>query len=181
MKISNGFILISDYDRVDSLNFLEKQIENIINYSNYHNNILLIINKKQKCIKENPAFEAKLRNLSEKFNINGEVLDLSKFSKREKCIGSFIQKVLLKKIGEKMKGKSVSSGTKRNRAVVKTISKSPKKKKTSNSNKNSNCNSPFLLVKEPQSMSITQKRTHSVKRNLSEVLSKLSLVDLEQP
>jgi hypothetical protein len=98
-------------------------------------------------------------------------------NKKESSIKNFIQKVLLKKIGEKMKGKTLSSGSKTNLAVVKTISSSPKRKRTSNSNKNSNTNSPFLLCKEPPALSITQKRTHSVKRNLSEVLSKLTLVD----
>ncbi len=180
-KISNGFVLIADYDRVETINFLEKQIENIINYSNYHNNILLILNKKK-----NPnnigisSVDEKLRNLHDKYNINEIVIDLNKFNKKESSTKNFIQNVLLKKIGEKMKVKTHSCGSKTNLAVVKTISKSPKRKRTSNSNQNSNNNSPFLLSKEPKSLSITQKRTHSVKKNLSEILNKLVLIESEQ-
>lgn len=180
-KISNGFILIADYDRAESINFLEKQIENIINYSNYHNNILLILNRKKNSNKKGiPSVEEKLRSIYDKYNISGVVLDLSKLNRKESSIKNFIQKILHKKLGEKIKDKTLSSSSKTNLAVVKTISKSPKRKRTSNSNQNSNKNSPFLLSKEPQSLSITQKRTHSVKRNLSEILSKLTLVDGSQ-
>ena len=45
-KISNGFILIADYERIDSFTSLEKQIENIINLSNFHNNIFFIVNQR---------------------------------------------------------------------------------------------------------------------------------------
>lgn len=47
-KISNGFILIADYEKMESLNFIEKQIENIFNNSNFHSSILFIINKRKK-------------------------------------------------------------------------------------------------------------------------------------
>jgi hypothetical protein len=56
------------------------------------------------------------------------------------------------------------------------LTKSPSRiKKTSNSNSNTHKNSPFGLDKTKTILSINQKRTHSVKKNLNEIFDKLKL------
>lgn len=46
-KISNGFVLVCDYNRPDSLKFLEKQIQQIFHSScSFYNNIFLLVNKR---------------------------------------------------------------------------------------------------------------------------------------
>ena len=50
-------------------------------------------------------------------------------------------------------------------------------KKASNSNSNTKTHSPYKITKDPQMVNLTQKRTHSVKRNLSDIFSKLSLIE----
>lgn len=183
MKLSNGFILIADYDKIESVSFLEKQIENIINYSNFHNNILFILNKKDKKhkvmkqinnISYSETINAKLKMIHDRFNISPIEVDLFQLTKNNREIRNFVHQVLLNKSGKsvpvRMKPKS----------STKIDHKSPKKvaKKTPNSNKNTNTNSPFNLNRSVP-LNLSQKRTHSVKRNLTEVFKKLSLIGNE--
>jgi len=186
-KISNGFILIADYERIESFNILEKHIENIINLSNFHNNIFFIINQKNSkkidpILKE--LIDNKLKNIQDKYNLNPTFMNLSHFDKNEKCFNKYLHKVLIKKIGEKLtssvKKKSCLTTTNLyNTTISNQSTKSPNKnKKTPYSN--SNNTSPFnIKLSEGGSfMNITQKRTHSsTKRNLSEMFNKLTISD----
>jgi hypothetical protein len=169
-KISNGFMLVADYERAETLSFIEKHIETIFNISNFHNNIILIINKKESSHSVNPLVENKLKNILEKFNISCLATDLSKIIKKDNQIRNFIHKVLIRKIGER----KISSSKKKQKIVA---SKSPKK--VQKSNNSSNKTSPLNLQQDSKYMNFTLKRTQNVKRNLSEIFHKLALVEGE--
>lgn len=173
MKISNGFVLIADYDKVDSFIFLEKHLENIHSISNTHNEILFIINKKSaydtvNFSKEDSLVESKINYLKEYYNISPLYINLWEswrglYDEKDKfTIQKFLEHILMKKLGEIFKIKENSSNIKLN------YSKSP------NKIKNPIKISPNTL-EISNFLNITKKRTRSVKKNLNHIFEKLKL------
>ena len=93
-KICNCFIIIVDDQKIESISFAQKQLENIFNSNN--NNVLFIINQKQKNnkidekIKE--SINKKIKDIREIFNINPLYLDLSSTINKNKTINNFLNK-----------------------------------------------------------------------------------------
>ena len=142
--------------------------------SNFHNNILFILNKKRNIIqnKSNALVDEKLKIINDRFNISPIEVDLLKLDKNDISIQNFINKALIKKVG-KDKGflnKNIKEN-KENEKYQKTINK-----KCPNSNNNSPLN-PNKLISP---MNISHKRNHSLKRNLTEVFDKLTLISNQQ-
>jgi len=106
-KISNGFIVICDYDKIESFNFAERQIDNINNYSNCHNNIFLIVNLKKKNF--DPIAiqyaEQRIKHIEDKYSIKAHYMDLTLFNKHDKIFNKFMNSVLFRKVGEDLKHK----------------------------------------------------------------------------
>ena len=78
IKLSQGFILLIENNNLESLLFLEKQIENIFNFSHQPQNIFLVINFKNhgydydhdKEFSTNINFENSLNAICDKFSLN---------------------------------------------------------------------------------------------------------------
>lgn len=50
-KICNGFVLICDLSSINSILFLDNQIQNIFNWSNNHKNIFIVVNNNKVDVK----------------------------------------------------------------------------------------------------------------------------------
>jgi hypothetical protein len=175
---------MADYERIETFSFLEKQIENIINLSNFHNNILFIVNKKSTKEdddkgKHKQNVEGLIKSIHDKYNISPVFMDISKFCKNDKNLSKFIQKVYARKIGEKSssdkKKANKNSGSKNDNTNTTTVNISSSKFKYNASNTNITTSSPFF--DKDVKFDISKKRTQSVKRNLSEVFKKLNLTE----
>jgi hypothetical protein len=117
LKISNAFILICENSEPDSIQFLEKQIENIINYSNNPKNFFLIINDKNKIL-TNPSLShiiqsnQILQNFVNKYSINLNRIELiNNLYDGLNSITDKFKKFFIKCLMRK-KSKSVPSGKK---------------------------------------------------------------------
>lgn len=97
-KICNGFILICDVSNIDSIKFIEKQIENIINFSSNTYNIHLMANIKNDCNTDQYFFNLNyLSNLVENINIKVNYINLDEFSvERDIPLCKFINNTNLK-------------------------------------------------------------------------------------
>ncbi len=109
--------------------------------------------------------------LKEKFNLKPHVCDLFNYDRSQ--IKEFLQRVLNKKEGLKDKHKQILKNKTRREST------SPKLTKKSASNSNTNASSPYNINFDTKSLNLNQKRTHSVKKNLSEIFGKLTLIKHE--
>jgi GTPase SAR1 family protein len=127
-KLCHGFILTCDISNLESIKFLEKQIENIINFSTFSNdNLILYANIKDEVNTEN-YFENfnYLNSMIEKFNSNANANANPNSSSRNNLINfvnfreinikidlkfqRFINSCLIKKVG---KGRNSRTGSKK--------------------------------------------------------------------
>jgi len=108
LKICEGFILICNSEKEESVKFIEKQIENIINISPYYANFDVLVNKRMK-EKINKRIKEQLRNLSERYGVQVSIVNLNEERLYLIKIYDFISKVLYNKLRIKKDISSKSS------------------------------------------------------------------------
>jgi len=113
--------------------------------------------------------ENKIERIKEKYPFKIMILDFKDFNRNCEEIKSFVEQVLSNKKGKTSKKNSS------NKKIKET--KSPKRIKKGSSISQTNSNSPFIINLDLKSSNFTQKRTHSVKKNLSEIFSKLTILE----
>ena len=124
-KLCHGFILTCDITNLESIKFLEKQIENIINYSTFNNdNISLYANIKENVNTEEHYHNLNyLNNLAEKYNVTPRTnfinfvnfVNFREFNvKKDFKFQKFVNSCLIKKVG---KGRSSRINTGSNKKL----------------------------------------------------------------
>lgn len=108
LKICEGFILICNSEKEESVKFIEKQIENIINLSPYYANFVVLVNKRKK-EKIKKRIKEQLRNLSERYGVQVSIVNLNEERLYLIKIYDFISKVLYNKLRIKKDISSKSS------------------------------------------------------------------------
>jgi hypothetical protein len=97
LKICDGFILICNSDKEESVKFIEKQIENIINFSPNFANFVVLVNKRKKN-KIKKRIKEQLRNLVERYGVQVSIVKLNEERLYLMKIYDFISKVLYNKL-----------------------------------------------------------------------------------
>jgi hypothetical protein len=101
---------------------MDKQLENLFNFSNNHKNIFLLINKIEQCGNGNSEFMSNFANLMEKYNLNyNKVHIIQPFNSVVKDFKSFLLKSLMRK-------KSNSCPVKKSVIETQNLYYSPEKK-----------------------------------------------------
>ncbi len=155
---------------MDSITFIEKHLNNILNVSSSNNEVLFIINRRcnsqaQTKAKDNIVAESKIKVITDTFNLNPIYLNLSNFYNDDPSIKQFLSNLLTHKIADtnnqrqcdKHKSKQLASETPSRLREIQI----------------SNLNPPHEEVSK--SLNITQKRTRSGRKNLSDKFEKLNL------
>jgi hypothetical protein len=107
-KLCHGFILTCDITNLESIKFLEKQIENIINFSTFSNdNITLYANIKENVYTEEHYSNLNyLNNLADKYNVTPRTnfinfVNFREFNvKKDFKFQKFVNSCLIKKVGK---------------------------------------------------------------------------------
>lgn len=168
---------------MESFNFCESQLEKIISLSKFYNNILFIVNKRQVNVRRNfnikkhldikvELIHSKIKSLQNKFSISPLYLDCSYFNRKDKEFLNFLQQVMKTKTGDVYnlnKAPHISTNQRKDNEPCLKI----------------NLESPFHFKLDPVSslkgnepaLSLNKKRTHSVKKNLSEVFKRLNFTE----
>jgi hypothetical protein len=97
LKICDGFILICNSDKEESVKFIEKQIENIINFSPNFANFVVLVNKRKKN-KIKKRIKEQLRNLVERYGVQVSIVKFNEERLYLMKIYDFISKVLYNKL-----------------------------------------------------------------------------------
>lgn len=109
LKICNAFVLVSDKTRIETLKFLDKQMENIINFSSNPKNIFFISNENLNVNTFNPFNNSKTDNenylhyLAEKFdlpiyfNSKSKITALPSFQNFTAAFDKFLLNCLMRK------------------------------------------------------------------------------------
>jgi hypothetical protein len=108
LKICEGFILICNSKKEESVKFIEKQIENIINFSPNYANFVVLVNKRKKD-KLKKRIKEQLRNLAERYGVQVSIVNLNEERLYLIKIYHFISKVLYNKLRIKKDISSKSS------------------------------------------------------------------------
>lgn len=106
LKICDGFIIICDAEKEESIKFVEKQIENIINFSSNYSNFMILVNKRKK-YKLKKRIKDQLKCLSERLDVQVSIVNLNDEKVYLFKIYEFISKVLYDKLKIK---KSINQG-----------------------------------------------------------------------